>query len=55
MASSAKVSTKAIKGQAGFIKRLNIAVILLGPSPIVQAITPPFVPKNKKNRRSQIV
>ena len=53
MASTARVSTRANKDNQGLVKRLNIAVVLLKSSPVVQAISPISVPKKKKGRRSQ--
>ena len=55
MASTDRVSTRANKGNQGLVQRSNVVVVLLEPSPVIQAISPTFVPKKKTGRRSQIL
>ena len=48
MASTARVSTRANKGNQGLVQRSNIVVVLLEPSPIVQAFLQPLSQRKKK-------
>ena len=50
MASNVRISTRANKDNRGLVKRSNVVVILLKPSPVVDAISPSFVPKKKERQ-----